>query len=202
MDMSIRLPTPISILAAIVNVESAIGREAIKHGEVNVHWHLSYRADKRALPLANAHYNRQNPESLQFVPPGRCIVLLTEPAHALWVTSWPFGEYVKHSWPGAWINSCFRNERPDLYRSSELIREAVAATQAIWDTPDLGIVTFVDPEKVRKKRDFGRCYVRAGFRRIGTTKGGLIAFQMLPEDMPSPELPIDGQAALVGMAVR
>lgn len=73
-------------------------------------------------------------------------------------------------------------------RSSELIREAVAVTRSIWGTPPaLGMVTFVDPTKVRPKRDFGWCYLKAGFQRCGTTKGGLIALQLLPAGMPEPE---------------
>lgn len=146
--------------------------------EEGVNWYLSNRADPRALPLADRHYNRQKVGSLQFVPPGRCIVLLTEKADALWVTSWPFAEYVKHEWAGAWVNSLFRNESEIL--SSELIREAIAATRYIWPEGK-EIVTFIDRNKVRKKRDFGRCYRRAGFQIAGETKGGLLALS-LPQD--------------------
>lgn len=32
-------------------------------------WRLSWRADPRALPLADRHYNRQKIGSAQFVPP-------------------------------------------------------------------------------------------------------------------------------------
>jgi hypothetical protein len=59
-------------------------------------WYLSHRADPRALVLADRHYNRQKIGSPQFVPPGRCLVLLTRNADALWVTSWPYAEYVRH----------------------------------------------------------------------------------------------------------
>src|SRR5437879_4360116 len=120
-------------------------------------WQLSHRFDSAALPLADRHYNRQKIGSPQFVPPGRCIVLITEDRSALWVTSWPFGGYVKHAWPGAWVNSMFRNEGGSL--SSDLIYDAIAATRALWPTvPPLGIVTFIDPGNVRHKRDLGRCY--------------------------------------------
>ena len=154
-------------------------------------WSLSHRADVRALPLADAHYNRQKPGSPQFVPPGRCVVLLAgDPPVALWVSSWPFAEFVRHAWGGAWMCSCFRNIGAGL--SSELILEAVAATRAIWgDPPVLGMVTFVDREKTRRKRDPGRCYRRAGFVPCGETKGGLVALQLLPERMPNAEWPID-----------
>lgn len=63
-------------------------------------WRRSYRADPAALPLADRHYNRQKIGSPQFVPPGTCLVLLTEDRSAVWVTSWPKAEYVQHAWGG------------------------------------------------------------------------------------------------------
>lgn len=161
-------------------------------------WALSHRFDKRALPLADRHYNRRKVGSPQFVPPGRCLVLLTECERALWVTSWPFAEYVRHAWPGAWVCSAFRNEARDML-SSELIVEAVAATRAeMGDPPALGMVTFVDASKTRHKRDPGRCYLRAGFERDGFTKGGLYALRMRPENMPAPRAPLGSQGLLIG----
>ncbi len=134
--------------------------------------------------LADRHYNRQSVGAANFVPPGRCVVLRAP--RAVWVTSWPFAEHVKHAWAGAWVNSLFRNEGQGL--SSKLILQAVAATRAEWpEVPELGVVTFVDASKVRKKRDPGRCYRRAGFEHIGFTVGGLYAFQLLPAAMPEPE---------------
>lgn len=53
------------------------------------------------------------------------------------------------------------------------------------EPPDLGMVTFVDRSKVRGKRDFGYCYRKAGFVPCGETKGGLLALQLLPADMPA-----------------
>ena len=137
----------------------------------------------RACRIADRHYSRQKPGTPQFVPPGRCIVLYQP--NAYWITSWPFAEFVKHAWAGAWICSAFRNEGAGL--SSDLIREAIAITRGTWEPPELGMVTFVDAGKVRHKRDPGRCFVRAGFTRLEeTTKGGLIVLQMLPRDMPEP----------------
>ena len=148
-------------------------------------WTVSNRADSPSRRIADNHYNRQKIGTAQFVPPGRCLVLFSSDGGALWVTSWPFAQYVKHAWAGAWVNSCFRRESGPL--ASELIRSAVAATRWFWpETPSLGMVTFVDPKKVRSKRDPGYCYLQAGFHRVGTTQGGLIVFQMLPAEMPSP----------------
>lgn len=132
-------------------------------------WRMSHRAHPMALRLADRHYNRQKPGTPQFVPPGRCLVLLTDDASALWVTSWPFAKYVKHEWAGAWVNSLFRNE--GRYLSSALIREAVAITRWHWEPPELGLVTFVDADKVRSTNP-GYCYLCAGFERVGQTKGG------------------------------
>lgn len=151
-------------------------------------WEQSHRADASVVPLADRHYNRQKIGAPQFAPPGRCLVLKTEAADAFWITSWPFAEYVKHAWAGAWVCSAFRNESD--HKSSDLIREAVAITRAKWrDVPALGMVTFVDETKVRRKRDPGRCYIRAGFSVAGRTKGGLLALQLVPHDMPPAAYP-------------
>lgn len=55
------------------------------------------------------------------------------------------------------------------------------------------MVTFVDTEKVRHKRDPGRCYRKAGWKPCGYTKGGLLALQLLPKDMPQAIKPLDKQ---------
>lgn len=138
-------------------------------------WFRSHRFDRRALPLADRHYNRRKVGSPQFVPPGSCCVFLTEGADALWVTSAPLAAYVRHAWAGAWVCSCFRNESGHL--ASELINQAVAATRAHYGAiPDLGMITFVDERKVRPTMVRGRevwgwTYMRAGFEPVGRTKG-------------------------------
>ena len=157
-------------------------------------WRLSWRADPYGADIADRHYNRQAVGSPQFVPPGRCLVLLED--DALWVTSWPESAYVQHEWAGAWINSCFRREGGDRL-ASEMIREAVAITRWRWpEVPALGMVSFVDPAKVRHKRDPGRCYAKAGFRLAGETKGVLLAYQLLPADMPEAAEPLPREGAL------
>jgi hypothetical protein len=159
------------------------------------YWRLSDRADPRALPIADRHYNRQKPGSPQFVPPGRCLVLLTETANALWVTSWPFAQYVRHAWPGAWVCSCFRNEGAGL--SSDLIRDAVAVTRWFYgEPPPEGFVTFVDRSKTRSKRDPGYCYLMAGWTRIGKTKGGLIALGLAADEIGPQREPVGAQLSL------
>jgi len=165
-------------------------------------WRVSHRFDPVAKTLADRHYNRRNADSAQFVPPGRCLVLLSLCNRAFWVTSWPDPRFVKHAWPGAWVCSAFRNEGAGL--SSELISDAVAATRwhrqrenswQAWQEPSLGMITFVDSSKVRSVNP-GCCYIKAGFKRCGYTKGGLVALQLLPADMPPPEMPVGGQSQL------
>lgn len=167
-------------------------------------WTVSHRADARAKELADRHYNRQKPDSPQFVPPGRCLVLTadTDTGRAFWVTSWPFAEYVRHAWAGAWVCAAFRNE--GAAPASELIREALAATRHHYgEPPDLGMVSFIDrtkvkPTTVRGEKVWGWTWLRAGFRYDGETKGGLLAVRCPPENMPSPSPAIgDGYALAI-----
>ena len=153
-------------------------------------WQKSNRFDSRAREIADRHYNRQKPGTPQFVPPGRCCVLYaeTDTGRAFWVTSFPFAEYVRHAWAGDWVCSAFRNEGAGI--ASEMIREAVAATRAHFgDPPPLGMITFIDTKKVKPTmvhgvKRWGLTYEKAGFHYVGKTKGGLLAFQLLPADMP------------------
>jgi hypothetical protein len=81
--------------------------------------------------MADRHYNRQKPGTPQFVPPGRCLVLLAP--EALWVSSWPFAAYVRHTWPGAWINSCFRREGGGTCQRTDNIRPRRYAMEVARD---------------------------------------------------------------------
>jgi hypothetical protein len=160
-------------------------------------WRASHRADTPARLLADRHYNRQKPGTPQFMPPGRAMVLKASNHKAVFGLSFPFPEYVKHAWAGAWINSIFRNEDAGPL-ASDMILDALAIAQTKWAVPALGCVTFVDPKHVlgvpvRGERVKGFCYMMAGFKLVGETKKGLLAWQMLPQDMPAPR-------ALAGVA--
>jgi hypothetical protein len=160
-------------------------------------WHLSNRADPRAREIADRHYNRQKVGAPQFVPPGRCLVLFVP--GAFWVTSWPYGEYVKHAWPGAWVCSAFRREYGDMI-ASRMVEDALAATRWRWpECPDIAcscgcrvaMVTFVDGSKVKRKRDLGRCFRRAGFVECQQhTKAGLTVLHIDPSALPAAAAPI------------
>lgn len=130
------------------------------------------------------------------MPPGGCVVLYAGrpgDGEAVWGTSTPFAQFVKHAWAGAWMCSIFRNEGAGI--ASELIRDAIAATRAVaGDPPQLGMITFIDrkkvkPTTVRGKQIWGWTYRKAGFEEVGETKGGLIALQLRPSEMPEPTSP-------------
>ncbi len=169
-------------------------------------WRLSWCADPAVARLIAGHYSRQHPEAAQFMPPGRKLVLKTADGMAAWGTSWPYPQFVNRDWPDAWLNSLFcRKGGPHL--ASGLIRHAVAHTLARWPCPPpQGMVTMVDASKIAAKpgryrtEGVGWCYLKAGFRHVGFTKAGLHVFQMLPAEMPAPELVPGGQEALFGLA--
>ena len=112
------------------------------------------------------------------------------------------------------MNTTFRNEGAGL--SSELIREAVAATRAIWGPPPaLGFVSFVDARKVRSTNP-GYCYQMAGWDRATcpkhaevtpgcaaceglTTKHRLLAYQLPADRIPAGDYAIGSTMPLFGM---
>jgi hypothetical protein len=59
-----------------------------------------------------------------------------------------------------------------------------------------GIVSFVDASQVKRKRDPGRCYRKAGWHHVGFTKAGLLVFQQLPDEMPRPCPPLERQTGI------
>lgn len=175
-------------------------------------WRISDRADPFARDIADRHYNRQKVGAAQFVPPGRCVVLVAEtPAgRALWVTSWPFAEFVKHEWAGAWVCSAFRNEGAGI--AGLMMLEALAATRSVFGEPPaipadgggpVGLVTFIDrsevrPTKVRGREVYGWTWLKRGFRVIGETKGELLALGIEGRDMPQAATPRGMQLSLFG----
>lgn len=174
---------------------------------INMYWFESDRCDPMVRPLADRHYNRQSVGAKNFAPPGSCYVLTTVEYGAYWISSWPFAEYVKHAWAGAWICTAFRNERrrhplssrPGRYLSSELIVQAVAATMHQWGTPPpLGMITFVDVDETKPKEHPGKCFLEAGFKPAGGSKGGLVALKLDPADFPNPDAALARQCGLFG----
>lgn len=161
-------------------------------------WLKTWRADPRAAALADRHYSRKSVGASQFAPPGSVLVLVTAAGDAVWVswrTDYPDADWLRD----AWCCTLFRNEGGGL--SSDLIRSAVAATRAEWgDPPAGGTVTMVDAAKVRRKRDPGRCFIRAGFKRLPelTKDRGLVILRLAVADHPTPVHAAHTQMELAG----
>lgn len=129
-------------------------------------WRRVTKFDPIGCELADRHYSRQTVGAGQFMPPGRTLVLISGDDRAVW------GVALNLDPTGAlrWRCTIFRNEGPVL--SSELVRSATGATFAWWlhhyhALPAVRLTTEIDPEKVRAKRDPGRCFLRAGWSSLG-----------------------------------
>ena len=151
-------------------------------------WSHVARNDSRCRELVDGvgggastpHYSRESVGAVDFMGSGKTFVLLAEHeggSRAVWGVI----ENFDGSRDGTRRFRCsiYRNETPWL--SSELIREATALTYERWarafqwsGSPPL--ITEVDASKVKRKRDPGRCFLKAGWTRTGeiTTRGRLI----------------------------
>ena len=155
-----------------------------------MNWMITHQYDSRAARLADRHYSRVRPGTRQFVPPGRMLVLVTEPADAVWVTSWPYPSCLRRDWyPTAWMCTMFHNESP--LPASQLIKEAVAVTRWKYGEPPAdGMITIIDQHKLTSEIP-GYCFRRAKFHHVGETKrAGLLILQLTPARMPAPASPI------------
>lgn len=110
---------------------------------------------------------------------GQTFVMVTTDARAVW------GVILNLDPAGAtrWRCSIFRNEGET--RSSDLIREATERTYLFWSRhhgglPSVPLTTEVDPEKTRRKRDPGRCFLRAGWTRRPGLTNGLVVLEAPP----------------------
>jgi hypothetical protein len=135
-------------------------------------WWLTKDSDLDCAELYERHYSRYvyKDGRKRAIGPGEKVVLRTEHADALWV--WRYF----HDDSGQEGINCavFRNE--SRHRSSELIRQADSIADCLW--PDRRHYTYVDPTKVASKNP-GFCFISAGWRRCGRTKGGLIVLERL-----------------------
>jgi len=128
-----------------------------------------------AMHLFLRHYTaRATRKQFQCVGPGEKMLLLTPDARAFFAWRKFFSDAGEQGVNGA----VFHNEGSSAGRSSELIE---AANRAAWERwPGDRLYTYVDPSKVRHKRDPGRCFIKAGYRCCGVTASGLLIFECLP----------------------
>ena len=151
---------------------------------VDGHWLPIKDGDPRAAALYRRHYscyqyadNRRNQHGYRnrfmIVGPGQKMLLLTLACDALFA----WRKFIDRSGQTGVNCSVFRNESPVL--SSELILEAEQHAWARW--PGDRLYTYVKGSAVLSSNP-GYCYLRAGWRKCGFTKGGLVILEKLPEE--------------------
>src|SRR5215469_7324272 len=133
--------------------------------------------DGEMAMLADRHYSRRTPGAKQFCYSGKKLVLRNAAATVLFVWINPNPEMRMDSQIG-YNCAIFRNESERL--SSEIILEAEKAAVEKWG-PNRAY-TFVDPQKTRViktrgKRIVGFCFIKAGWKECGLTKGGKVILE-------------------------
>lgn len=148
-------------------------------------WWVTKDGDLDCLELYERHYscNRRLDDSREraqcFVGPGEKIVLRTKSGDAVFVWRRFLDDCIdqRTGERQAGVNcAVFRNE--SAYLSSELIRQADAIADVLW--PDLRHYTYVNSKKVASKNP-GFCFLMAGWRRCGVTKGGLLVLERVKQ---------------------
>lgn len=125
-------------------------------------WVETHKGHRRLVQLADAHYTRQTAGSNQCCRPGVNLCLVTDDHAAGWIVWRPIPEVGRKDTLEAWECTLFRNEGARL--SSDLVREATAIVFRRWGWPPRdGLISAVDPDRTRRKRDPGRCFRRAGW---------------------------------------
>ena len=122
--------------------------------------------DVECVRMADRHYSRQKPGTNQFLPPGRTAVYRSADGDVLIAWLW---QQKRDDGEVGYNLPIFRNE--SSRRSSEIILESEKKVVSKWG-PNRGF-TYVDPNRVRHKRDPGRCFLRAGWKFVRVTKSGL-----------------------------
>lgn len=148
-------------------------------------WIAVKDGDDRARGLAARHYSwrkyRDGRPRRLFVGPGEKMVLLNVDCTALFI----WRKFIDRSGQQGVNCALFRNERGRGCRnsghshcSSRLIHEASLLAWNRW--PGARLYTYVNRKKIRSANP-GYCFKRAGWRRCGLTKGGLVILEYLPE---------------------
>jgi len=156
-------------------------------------WWLTKDGDTDCHALYERHYSaRKGRRSEQFVGPGEVIALRLWNGDGMFVWRKFIDDCIdeRSGERQQGINcAVFRNESRTV--SSELIRQADAIADFCW--PDRRHYTYVDPQKVRSSNP-GFCFIVAGWKRCGRTRGGLIVLERLgtertPQDQQN--VPLD-----------
>lgn len=117
--------------------------------------------------LADRHYSRKTIGAYRTAGPGRYFAMITPDGKAGFI--WRYTIYRKDDQTG-WECTMFRNEAPEKYRSSFLIRKAMEFLFArIGPTR---VFTYINPSKIRNKHDPGHCFKKAGWQFDSTNVDG------------------------------
>lgn len=135
-------------------------------------WWLTKDGDLDCLELYERHYScyryADGRARKQFVGPGEKVVLRTERADALFV----WRVFIDDSGQSGVNCAVFRNE--SRHQSSQLIRQADQIADVLW--PNRRHYTYVNQKKIASTNP-GFCFLAAGWRRCGRTKGGLVILE-------------------------
>ncbi|HEY2592521.1 MAG TPA: hypothetical protein VGK33_01320 [Chloroflexota bacterium] len=142
-------------------------------------WLAVTRTDPRAFAMYRRHYSAEKNarasgrSNTNVAGPGETMVLLTEACDALFV--WMHNTVARFDGQLGVNCAVFRNEGSVL--SSDLVREADELAWRRWaDYPRH--FTYVDPSKIRRKRDPGRCFLKAGWRACGLSAEGKVLMEI------------------------
>lgn len=138
-------------------------------------WYAVRDGDPRGLSLYRRHYSaklyrdgRERRRRL-YAGPGEKLVLLTPRADALFI--WRVERFRRDRQQG--VNcAVFRNESP--WRASDLVREACVLAWTRW--PGARLFTLVNPRLIASAVP-GYCFRRAGWKRCGMSRRGLLIFE-------------------------
>ncbi len=142
----------------------------------------------KALDMSE-HYSRRQAGTNAFTRNGQNLVFMSEDKLAVWCTFRPApGVASRPDGRSVWECAMFRNAqqirrqlgRPTgRFLSSNLIKEAVALTWALWrPPPEGGIITFVKPECLTPETGDvpGACYIAAGWGEDKPSADGKLCF--------------------------
>lgn len=135
-------------------------------------WYAVKDGNGAARELFNSHYSRRHYRDGRkpkiFVGPGEKMVLLTSDGQALFV----WRKFISDDGQDGVNCAIFRNESEHL--SSELILEAEQLAWERW--PGERLYTYVNPKRVKSSNP-GFCFLKAGWRKCGKSKNGLVILE-------------------------
>lgn len=139
---------------------------------MTAHWWLTKDGDADCLDLYERHYSariyKDGRQRKLFCGPGEKVVLRTPRGDAFFV----WRRFIDGSGQRGINCATFRNE--GTIQSSLLIRQADAIADCVW--PDSRHYTYVDAAAIQSTNP-GACFLFAGWRRCGRTKGGLVVLE-------------------------